>query len=277
MNNECLHFTLKKLFSSLKVEIEEAELVQCSDSWQCKDKAWDSNQIYYVIDGEFHIVTDTLDRVIKQGEMVLIPAGVHVTCEKTVNNKLYKYWIKFKSDFNTVNVFELIKTNTVITIENKRDAEDLFYNLIFKNNCVAPAARIMYRNSYLMMILALFIDNAMTDGITLSRYGVDFEKIISYMYDNMHRDLSVSELASLAHLSNDYFSQLFRQTFFVSPVKFLNEMRIERAKELLSEGEMKITEVAEKVGFNDVSHFNKTFKKQVGYSPRKSKTYTVME
>lgn len=274
MNSSCKQFALKKLFSSLQLEIKEAGLVQCGDSWQCKNKIWNDNQLYYVIDGEFKLITDGINKIIRQGQMVLIPAGLPVTCEKTAENKLFKYWVKFTSDINSTNIFNLIKTDYIITIDDQKAAEDLFYYMIFKNNCVASEAQIMYRNAYLMMILALYIDNAATGGITLTHSEIDFAKIISYMYDNMHTDISISDISSIAHLSNDYFSQLFKKNFLVSPIKFLNEMRIERAKELLEEYDLTIAEVASKVGFNDISYFNKTFKEIIGYSPKNQKSYT---
>ena len=77
-------------------------------------------------------------------------------------------------------------------------------------------------------------------------------------------------------MNNSYFCRLFKKNFLVSPIKFLNEMRIERAKELFEENNMTIAEVASKVGFNDISYFNKTYKEIMGYSPKSQKTYTTL-
>lgn len=273
--NNCLQLALKKMFSSLQLNVKNAELVQCCYSWSCKDKSFSDNQIYYVIDGEFRLIANGIDQIIRQGQMILIPAGMPVTCEMTSeNNKLFKYWLRFTSNINSVNLFNLINTEYIITVDDPKSAEDLFYNMIFKNKRISPEARLIHDNAYLMMILALFIDNAAKGSITFTHSEVDFEKIIKYMYKNMNSDISLSDMASLVHLSNDYFSQLFKKFFLVSPIRFLNEMRIECAKVLLeNNNNMTTAEAACLVGFNDISYFNKTYKDIYGHPPKNIRFY----
>lgn len=75
-------------------------------------------------------------------------------------------------------------------------------------------------------------------------------------------------MADYCHLSADYFSHRFKAFTGLSPIQFLNSLRIERAKELLLAEHLSVSEVAEVVGYKDPLYFSKAFKKATGMSPK---------
>ena len=89
---------------------------------------------------------------------------------------------------------------------------------------------------------------------------------INSEYNNC--DLSLKETAKRVYLSPYYVSHLFRDEMGTTFVDYLTRVRIDHAKTLLLEG-ISSEETAEKVGFKDVSYFNRTFKKYVGVTPAK--------
>ncbi|RED95247.1 AraC family transcriptional regulator [Marinoscillum furvescens] len=91
--------------------------------------------------------------------------------------------------------------------------------------------------------------------------------IIRYIRQNLHRELTVAELADEAHLNADYFSRVFFEIVKTRPVKFIQEKRIERAQLLLSTTTYSISEIAAKVGLDNISYFTRLFKKQLGRTP----------
>lgn len=78
---------------------------------------------------------------------------------------------------------------------------------------------------------------------------------------------SISELASLCGVSEVYFRTIFKNCFGMSPVKYVNELKINRAKELLRSRMYSVTRACELAGFSDISHFSRLFKKTTGVSP----------
>jgi AraC family transcriptional regulator len=78
----------------------------------------------------------------------------------------------------------------------------------------------------------------------------------------------LTELAALVQISPHYFSQLFKQSTGTTPHKFVISCRVERAKELLLQGQLTIAEVAFIVGFANQSHLNRHFKKILNVTPR---------
>ena len=77
----------------------------------------------------------------------------------------------------------------------------------------------------------------------------------------------VRDLAALVDLSPSRFSHLFRQATGVSPVRYLQALRMERAGQLLARTSLPVTEVMRLVGCPDPSHFARNFRKHFGEGP----------
>ncbi|MCQ4084128.1 AraC family transcriptional regulator [Streptomyces sp. RB6PN25] len=93
-------------------------------------------------------------------------------------------------------------------------------------------------------------------------------EVISYVQENMSQPLTVSDLAERVALSPSAFSHLFRDVTGKSPYRFVKEMRLNRARELLLEGELSVTQVSRAVGYSSTSHFINEFRDRFGASPR---------
>jgi len=79
--------------------------------------------------------------------------------------------------------------------------------------------------------------------------------------------LNLDEISSHACFSRYHFLRLFRQAFNKTPHQYLIERRIERAKELLSGNELRVTDVCFEVGFQSLGSFSSLFHKSVGHPP----------
>ena len=79
--------------------------------------------------------------------------------------------------------------------------------------------------------------------------------------------LNNTRLAIVSGISEVYLRKLFSNLFGITPAKYVTDVRIEKAKAMLSLGVMSVSEVAEAVGFSNIYHFSKTFKRVTGYTP----------
>lgn len=91
-------------------------------------------------------------------------------------------------------------------------------------------------------------------------------KHLKASYPETHR---LDELAALARLSRFHFIRVFREVTGVSPIQFLIGLRLRAASERLQTTTQPITSVALETGFGDISHFNRTFRRAFGMSPRR--------
>jgi len=93
------------------------------------------------------------------------------------------------------------------------------------------------------------------------------ERAISIMWDRYHEPLSLDAMADSAFLSRFYFSRLFRSKTGTSPGRFLTAIRLYKAKNLLLETDLSVTDVAYAVGYNSLGTFISRFTRSVGISP----------
>jgi len=91
--------------------------------------------------------------------------------------------------------------------------------------------------------------------------------IRNYIEENYMSKLSLAELSSKFYVSEEHISRAFKEEFDINLFDYILRLRIERAKALIVENKMKVSEVVELLGFVDASHFTKTFKKLTGITP----------
>lgn len=89
-----------------------------------------------------------------------------------------------------------------------------------------------------------------------------------YVERNLDSSFSVDTLSEVAGVSPSHLERLCRRATGMSVIQFCRARRIERAKELLREGQLSVTAIAAATGFTSVHYFSRTFKDVVGMSPR---------
>lgn len=87
------------------------------------------------------------------------------------------------------------------------------------------------------------------------------------MVASLNKDISLLHLAAECELSPRHFARAFRQSTGLSPHRWLMQHRVERARELLADRKLSLTEIALICGFADQSHFTRAFTANIGISP----------
>lgn len=91
--------------------------------------------------------------------------------------------------------------------------------------------------------------------------------VMEYIHAHLDRNLTLEEIAGIAHLSTFHLARLFKQTLWVPVHQCVLQKRLDIGKELLMTGTLTITQVAARTGFIDASHFTRHFKRRFGNSP----------
>ena len=92
--------------------------------------------------------------------------------------------------------------------------------------------------------------------------------VLEYMRDQLSDPLTVADMAERVSLSPSAFAHLFREITGRSPYQFLKEMRLDKARELLIDGQLAVARVSKEVGYGSVSHFIREFRARFGVTPR---------
>lgn len=128
----------------------------------------------------------------------------------------------------------------------------------------------------LLIKIARKIENKSEENIesfskseALGRVSELVNKAIEYISNNYTKDIKVSELATYLYISEVHLRRVFDKYMSVGVLEYINLVRISEACKLLKNTTKSINEIAINCGFNDISTFNRNFKKIVGLSPSK--------
>ncbi len=94
------------------------------------------------------------------------------------------------------------------------------------------------------------------------------QRVTDYINDHLHDDLTLGRMSATLSMSPFHFAHAFRETTGLAPHRFVIQRRIDRAKILLCETDLSITEIAHQVGYANQSNFSVVFHRVTGRTPR---------
>ncbi|RKP53168.1 AraC family transcriptional regulator [Cohnella endophytica] len=92
-------------------------------------------------------------------------------------------------------------------------------------------------------------------------------QVFDYIEENLLDQLSREKIADFVHFHPAYLSRFFRKKTGLSLSEYIVQQRIERAKVMLTQSELRIGHIMNNLGYDNLSHFTRTFKKMTGYTP----------
>ena len=93
------------------------------------------------------------------------------------------------------------------------------------------------------------------------------EKVLKYLEKTPLDQITLKDAAEFVHMNPSYLSQLFKQQLNKKFVDYITEQRIEESKRLLLNTSLRMSEIAERVGYSDLAYFSNNFKRATGLSP----------
>lgn len=118
------------------------------------------------------------------------------------------------------------------------------------------------------------LNEYLSEIVVGDNYSEDYYKLqnsVEYIKNNLSQKITVGELAKLSNLCESQYRKLFKKEFSMSPINYINKMRINSAVIKLSSGNYSMSQIAELCGFSEQKYFNKIFKEHTGKSPSQYK------
>ena len=103
----------------------------------------------------------------------------------------------------------------------------------------------------------------------------EIAEVVQFVQKNYQKDISLQQAAELVQISTNYLSSLFKKELQLGFVEYVNQVRIEKAKDMLLNTYQRTYEIAQNVGFADESYFSRTFKKLTGLRPNEFRKQRV--
>ncbi len=209
---------------------------------------------------------------ITEGQALLVPARlkhcIDLTSPKTVSR-----WAHFSFVFmDSMDVLSLFHTPYLFDRRLGNFMGDICQELAELNQMALSQSfliRMARRQELGLHLLQMILARSemKTNGIQILDGAVRILPVVRYL--ETHRDVRVTlpSLAKLVHLSPSRFHHVFQEATGIAPMKFLQNMKLDQARELLASTDFKVSDIATRCGFGDSFHFSRLFKSRVGLSP----------
>lgn len=215
-------------------------------------------------------------RTMHAGDVIIAPAGEPRALRHKEETELVKLRL---APSLVAGIVEDLAANGLGRVElldnfGARDAhiEDLARRLVGEIKADALASR-LYADS-LATELAVHLlrhystASKLTNGAASKLPRYKLQRVTEYINDNLREELTLSKISATLSMSSYHFAHAFRQTTGLAPHRYVIQRRIERAKSLLRDTDLSITEIAHQVGYANQSNFSVVFHQFTGQTPR---------
>lgn len=242
------------------------------------------HEMIFVCGANGHIVIGGNRYPLKKGMLFYIPPGVQQTIEPRTQNSEYYMTVHFSGSrmvqgpdgkWEYRENIKTLKQPLAQEITDYIPVKELFERLLDTWNDKGPSYEFI-AGTLLRQLLILISQNNKKQS---KNYAVSLkvEQIIEYMHRNINRKITLEELAGTAQLSSFYLSRIFKDVTGYPVITYFNKMKIDKAKELLIEGDKKVKEVAYELGYTNEFYFSRIFKRIEGLSPTEFYSKNVYE
>lgn len=213
--------------------------------------------ISFVGSGSIEYISGDECIVAKTGDVVFLPKGCfYNTVFRTNNNSVTNYLINFNIDGYTN-----IKSPTIFLNDGKLTLLPEFKYAVQLYNSSIKGSVSLKSQVYKL------VDTILSYKFSDDENGNAIEMCIHYIKNNINADINISSLSKLCKMSESTFRRNFKTHTGMSPLKFINLLKIQKAKEFLENPEFNISIIPEVVGFYDTAHFYKCFISVEGSTP----------
>lgn len=224
--------------------------------------------IGFIEGGKRHLWCKGKEYNTSKNDLILFNPYDNHFCEP-MNNELL--------DYRAVNIPVETMKKAVLDITGKEYLPEFIENVVFQSeisNSVATLYDLIVNDACYMEkeeAFYMLIDNILSEYSQVYDQNKQEEKELNYLCDYMKNhfmeNITLDELALMVNVSRSYLLKCFTKQYGISPYRFLQSVRIEKAKQYL-EQQYSIMEIAQMCGFNDQSHFSNYFKEFIGITPK---------
>jgi len=245
-------------------------------------------EIVIIIDGQGVQVVEANEYLVSAGDVFVLQGNqshyfkdagkvdiVNVMFEETQNINLIPDRIKQLEGYNALFILEPnyrerepYKNKLKLNREELAKIESLTDEMFQEIQNKEEGYDIILHNRFQELVV-LLCRHYTKIGSTEARLLVRIGKVIEFLENNPDRKIYITEMASLANMSVRSFQRNFIRALGLSPINYLMQVRLQKAKKLLRETDLKIIDISAITGFTDISHFIKCFKKYFKVTPYK--------
>lgn len=227
-------------------------------------------QILYISKGKGEYSSQTIKKKeVKKGEIILLfPGQWHTYCPSPETG-WNEYYIGFEGpiiDHIFTNGF-ISPDNPILDIGVNEEIVNLFSMAIQVAKEDKKAAQ-QFLAGIVFHIIGMMLSVAQNKNFEVNNHDQIIERAKIIMFENIHRQIDAKEIAGKLGKSYSWFRKSFREYTGYAPSQYFQELKLRRAKELLTETNKTIKEITFELDFSSYEYFFSFFKKKVGVTPQ---------
>ena len=228
--------------------------------------------LIYMLRGAMEIDMQKSTEVVEAGNIILFPPKYHYKYFYRADSELSYYWVHFTGSYASMLLSEIgLSTLPLITKLRSDNSIHIEFNRIFEIFEKRGALRdreLGCALEHLLLTVSSSIEGEMPIGRTL-------ERSLGYIHSAYNTNLRIPDLARIENLSNSRYIVIFNELMGMSPSEYIISLRVRIACDYLCNTDMSIKQIGALVGYDDPQLFSRTFKRQMGQSPREYRNGAV--
>lgn len=281
------------------VEMEEQDLMckglfitdigyypKAEHHYRVRDQGVDQYVLIYCVDGSGFYVVDGKRYEVKKNQYFVLPAYKPHEYGADKGKGWTIYWVHFRGVAAPVFAEGANTPQTINVTMNSRisDRINIFEEILTTLHFGEGIDDLRYASSLLIRFLASmrYIGQFRRAKVGQQPFSAStdidvVEQAIHYMRENIENSISIKEVLHYVGYSQSHFSTLFKNRTGMSPLSYINHLKMEHASYLLKTTDLKVNQICYKVGIEDPLYFSRLFSKVMGMSPTKYKESLTSE
>lgn len=258
-----------------------SEYKQCSNKENCK-VILENSIIVFVLKGSKILKTRNKEYLVKAGNILFMGKGSYVSSQILGDND-DKYEVILISVYDSViyDVFKINPENRFLGNIEDDNVQILKMNSFVKSSLFSLAPYFNDTHKFKDLMVKNKIVELLINLFDADREG-KIERFIHFQYKQMNsgfidillktyiEPLTITEFAKRTNMSVSSFKKKFKETFNIPPKKWINRKRLEKAHQMSKDTNYSITEICFLTGFENLSYFIRSYKKEFGETPKKT-------
>lgn len=222
--------------------------------------------LMYMQNGELDVTFKDRSVTLRAGDVLCLRAHTpYLYTNERSGKDIRYYWIHFSGyACESIALSCGLEFEKVCSVGSEPSAETHFEELFaeFRNRRDNFVFAVGVRVQHIFLLLARTAEEKLSGEV-----GSRIDASVRYIHTHLRHELSVQKLAETAFLSTSRYRYLFKRTTGLSPMDYITELRLRRACELLTQGELSPEQISMLCGYQDRAYFQRIFKKRMGCTP----------
>ncbi|ULL15333.1 AraC family transcriptional regulator [Paenibacillus sp. H1-7] len=258
--------------------VQDVGWFKCKPSYVVDRRFFYAYQMKFVVSGSGYVQGKDRKYKLKPNDLFLLNLNEEHCYHADPDDPWELLWVRF-GGMQAADYYAMLgcQEQPVLQVRNTNAVHSMFREL-FHMFRTRPVGLEVSASAYITRILSELLVTKMERDAVLSPnvspdYPKEIREAIDYIENHYQLPIKLEEVADAVHLSQYYFSRIFKRSTGYSVLEYLIKYRLTRSKELLASSKLPTGEIAQRVGFCSQSYFTKMFKTHEGMTPRDYRLY----